>query len=125
MRTAERRLHLDLSPSAPAEARRLAADLALEPLTAEAVRLAVSELVSNAVMHGSGPITVVLRELAHGIRVAVRDAGPGFRPPGEPRMPPPHSRGGRGLALIAMLASEWGIEPTPSTEVWAVIPFQG
>ena len=51
------------SPGRPARRPRRAgwsAALPLDAATAEAVRLAVSELVSNAVMHGTGAIIVTL-----------------------------------------------------------------
>jgi anti-sigma regulatory factor (Ser/Thr protein kinase) len=119
--------HADIprSSRAPAEARRLVDELGLDPATAEAVRLAVSELVSNAVMHGTGTIAVGLGLDAEGVHVTVSDRGVGFTPSGEPVMPPPDSPGGRGLALVAMLSTRWGVVPGDPTEVWCVIPSRG
>ena len=50
------------------------------------------------------------------------DDGRGFARSGDPAMPPPDSPGGRGLALVAMLAARWGVEPGDPTRVWCVIP---
>ena len=99
--------------------------LSLDADTAEAVRLAVSELVSNAVMHGAGRILVALGVDEEGVHVAVSDGGVGFSPSGEPVMPPADSPGGRGLALIAMLSARWGVLPGDPTEVWCVIAPRG
>jgi two-component sensor histidine kinase len=113
----------EIAPSsgAPAEARRMVDGLRLDPDTAEAVRLAVSELVSNAVMHGTGRIAVALGVDARGVHVAVRDDGAGFSPSGDPMMPPPNAPSGRGLALVAMVSARWGVIPGDPTEVWCII----
>jgi len=100
-------------------------ELALDAATAEAVRLAVSELVSNAVMHGTGVIGVGFGVDAEGVHVAVSDRGVGFSPSGQPAMPPAAAPGGRGLALVAMLSSRWGVLPGDPTEVWCVIARPG
>jgi two-component sensor histidine kinase len=113
---------IDRTPRAPAEARRMVEALPLDPATAEAVRLVGSELVSNAVMHGSGSITVTLTTEPGGVRVSVSDDGAGFRRATEPTMPPPDAPGGRGLALVSRLSARWGVEPGDPTRVWCVIP---
>jgi two-component sensor histidine kinase len=120
-----RRAEIPRSPGAPAQARRMVDALRLDPATAEAVRLAVSELVSNAVMHGTGTIAVGLGLGEEGVHVTVSDSGVGFSPSGEPVMPPPDSPGGRGLALVAMLSARWGVLPGDPTEVWCVITPRG
>lgn len=120
-----RRAEIPRSSGAPAEARRMVDALRLDAATAEAVRLAVSELVSNAVMHGTGTIAVGLGLDEEGVHVAVSDNGVGFSPSGEPVMPPPDSPGGRGLALVAMLSARWGVLPGDPTEVWCVISLRG
>ncbi len=120
-----RRTEIPRSSGAPAEARRMVDLLGLDAPTAEVVRLAVSELVSNAVMHGSGSIGVALGVDEEGVHVAVSDGGGGFRPPGEPVMPPPDAAGGRGLALIAMLSARWGVLPGEPTRVWCLITARG
>lgn len=99
--------------------------LGLDAGTAEVVRLAVSELVSNAVMHGTGRIAVALGVDHEGVHVVVSDAGVGFNLAGEPVMPPAEAAGGRGLALVAMLSARWGVLPGDPTEVWCVIAPRG
>jgi two-component sensor histidine kinase len=120
-----RRAEIPRTSSAPAEARRMVDALPLNADTAEAVRLAVSELVSNAVMHGTGTIAVALNLDPEGVHVTVSDNGVGFRLAGAPVMPPPHSPGGRGLALVAMLSARWGVLPDDPTEVWCLITPRG
>jgi len=121
-----RRAEIPRTSRAPAEARRMVDTLPLNADTAEAVRLAVSELVSNAVMHGTGTIVVALSVEAEGVHVAVTDDGVGFHhASGSPAMPPPESPGGRGLALVAMLSARWGVLPGDPTEVWCLITLRG
>ncbi|MEU9577206.1 ATP-binding protein [Streptomyces chilikensis] len=88
----------------------------------DGVALVVAELTANAVTHGfvAGRDFEVRVSMAAGaIRVAVSDAR------GE-RLPPatnPRSDFGRGLTLVAEVASEWGVEPRRSCgkTVWAVL----
>ena len=120
-----RRAEIPRTSGAPAEARRMVDALPLNADTAEAVRLAVSELVSNAVMHGTGTIAVALDVDTEGVHVTVSDNGVGFRLAGAPVMPPPDSPGGRGLALVAMLSARWGVLPGDPTEVWCLITPRG
>ncbi|MFE7395206.1 ATP-binding protein [Streptomyces sp. NPDC057557] len=72
--------------------------------------VAVSELLSNAVLYG-GTDTVGL-SVAYGsflgkVRIAVNDRTPGLR--GEPCRPEADQEGGRGLLLVGALADEWGV----------------
>ena len=60
MSVSMRRVEIGRSSGAPAEARRMVDDLAIDATTAEAVRLAVSELVSNAAMAPVPCITALL-----------------------------------------------------------------
>jgi len=94
-------------------ARRAAAEYAANHgVDADAVELAVSETVTNAVVHAyrdddrgdsAGEIALRLRLNGDGIIVTVADAGDGIRPN-------PESPGlGYGLALVASLADEVAI----------------
>ena len=79
--------------------------------------LAVSELVTNAVVHGRGLVEVTLTVKDGAIRVAVADHG-GGRPSlvhdGAER-----ERGGWGLRLVDKLADEWGsVRDGTRTSVW-------
>ncbi|GGT98166.1 anti-sigma regulatory factor (Ser/Thr protein kinase) [Actinomadura citrea] len=88
------------------------------------VVLIVDELVTNAVVHGTGPVHLALRLEATqaGARLTgeVGDADP--RAPGAPAGPPPvldWSEAGRGLLLVACLATEFGARPAPPGKtVW-------
>lgn len=68
--------------------------------------LAVSELVANAVAYGAGDVVHVrLAEAGGSIELRVTNVmSPGATVPFHPPMPPPDSRGGRGLALVHLLA---------------------
>ncbi|MGK5531088.1 tetratricopeptide repeat protein [Streptomyces sp. URMC 129] len=82
-------------------------------------RLCVSELATNALLHGAptgGEFSVRLDADADWLRIAVRDTG-GGRP--EPRAFGPDGDGGRGLALIAELADAYGYtEHAVGKTVW-------
>jgi hypothetical protein len=84
----------------------------------------VAELVTNAVLHGRPPITVRVVQHAQGSRVEVVDFGP--RPPVRIR-DAGQSMTGRGLALVAALSSEWGVEQVEGggKVIWAEIPADG
>jgi anti-sigma regulatory factor (Ser/Thr protein kinase) len=70
-------------------------------------RLLVTELTTNAVVHAHSPIRLSVTPTAHGVRVEVRDDDP--TPLAPPCLPDPEAEHGRGLWLVAMLASSWGI----------------
>ncbi len=84
--------------------------------------LLVTELVANAVQHGSGgptdTVTVRVCKSPRGLRVGVIDRGSGF----EAR--PSAGRGGGlpqsgwGLYLVEQMSDRWGVEPEPDCEVW-------
>ena len=115
---------VDLAPTAhaPGQARRviepLAARLDTEPM--ENVRLLVSELVTNSVIHAgsdASPIHVHVQVFRDAVVVSVTDQGRGFDPgrlagsrQGEP--------GGRGLELVSALADDAGIDGRDPFRVW-------
>lgn len=72
--------------------------------TADDVLLVVSELVTNALSHALPAVCMHLTRLPCGtVRVEVADGGPcGFRPERDP------DACGRGLALVAALATSYG-----------------
>lgn len=102
-------------PVARAKARELAHDWGLLHV-ADQLEWGVTELVTNAVIHGRAPRgsrVVVGYHLADDLlRVDVRDWASGM-----PRMIPPTSPGdivrehGRGLATVAALVDHWGVIP--------------
>jgi anti-sigma regulatory factor (Ser/Thr protein kinase) len=111
--------------SAVAEARRALEGLNdhLPPEKLEDVRLLVSELVTNSVVHaGLSPdeaitLTVTIRG---GL---VRDRGSGFEPPEEPA-PKPDLAGGWGLYILDRVADRWGVARTGSKNVWFEIDLE-
>jgi serine/threonine-protein kinase RsbW len=97
-----------------AAARRAGAD---DPVL-DAVRLAVSEAVSNVIVHGyresgNGAFTVAVEWEGDELRITVRDTGCGM----QPRMDSPGA--GLGLPLIANLAEKVSVTAPPGggTEV--------
>jgi anti-sigma regulatory factor (Ser/Thr protein kinase) len=76
----------------------------------EVVALLVGELVTNAIVHtSSGAVGLVVRLGDQAVRVEVHDASPRLPPrPGRPAAA--DDQGGRGLGLVAALATRWGVE---------------
>jgi anti-sigma regulatory factor (Ser/Thr protein kinase) len=74
--------------------------------------LMVSELVTNAVVHGVGAISLRIVE-AEAVRVEVADEGNVALAPS----PEPGAHGGWGLRIVEQLADDWGILEG-STKVW-------
>jgi len=77
--------------------------------------LLVSELVTNAVMHGRGTITLRAQLDEDRLLVEVIDEGHGFER--TVRTSDFDSVGGRGLAIVDAEASRWGIHEG-TTHVW-------
>jgi anti-sigma regulatory factor (Ser/Thr protein kinase) len=75
----------------------------------EDVRLLVTELVTNAVVHGGAgpdtPIEVRVKATPQGVRAEVEHAGPKFD--ARPRPNEQHY----GLFLVEQIADRWGVEP--------------
>ena len=73
----------------------------------ETVQLLVSEVVTNAVVHGRSEAEVSVRLLPDRVRVEVVDRGP---TPVRRRDADDEATSGRGTALVEALSSAWGIE---------------
>lgn len=75
------------------------------------ITLLVSEVATNAVLHGYGP-DIRVRVLAHGerLRVEVSDSSPELP---VPRGTAINAEQGRGLALVEAFAAHWGAEAEP------------
>jgi len=87
------------------------------------VELMTAEAVANAVLHGSGSVTVTVATDGRVLRVEVIDDGPADDGPagGDP-----HGRRrldhGRGLTVIDALAGEWGLDQAPGrTRLWFTV----
>jgi anti-sigma regulatory factor (Ser/Thr protein kinase) len=73
--------------------------------------LLVSELVSNALIHGAAPIVLALNVI--GPEMLVGTVHDGGADPLRFRASSPDDTGGRGLAIIRALATSWGVWPEP------------
>lgn len=79
--------------------------------------LVVSELVTNAVVHVGGPITLSASYLDSTLHVEVHDTERAPLP--SVRKPPASEKTGRGLNLVALLADRWSVRPTPGGKtIW-------
>jgi anti-sigma regulatory factor (Ser/Thr protein kinase) len=118
-------VHLPADAHAPRLCRRAVVDAVheygLAHLTADS-GLVASELMTNALQHGLGPLSfrVAWYSVRHRLRITVWDAGPG-RAPAKPAPPPPDQESGRGLVIVAALAAEWAQYAMPGggKALWA------
>ena len=103
-------LRLSAVPSSPGAARRfvrhLLADVGREEWS-EAASLAVSELVTNAVLHAHSDIALVGEVTADHLRLEVRDDNPTLP---SARAYDDHATTGRGLELVAAVTTAHGVE---------------
>jgi hypothetical protein len=110
-----------VGPQSPGQARRLLAAAQRrwghhEHLVEQAM-LVCSELATNAVVHARSPFSLRARVDGRVLRLFVRDAS-SQGAPGSGRALTP--KAGHGLAVIASLATSWGVEPMPGGKaVWA------
>lgn len=114
------RTTLPSAVTTPAAARALARD-ALErgrrTVRLDDVALVVSELVTNAVVHGEGDITLDVAVDDDSVRVEVADREPHL--PDQPNAAL-DAESGRGLLLVSRVATQWGVRRTsPGKVVWA------
>ncbi|KOT30649.1 hypothetical protein ADK41_32475 [Streptomyces caelestis] len=109
---------LPWSPTACSSARAVIRDVlrqwGLDDLVSTA-ELLVSELVSNALRHASGPLHLTLERVS-GLRCLVSDGSADLPRPADAG---PEDECGRGLLLVDMLAAQWGCEGGPGGKsVW-------
>ncbi|MFF2644805.1 ATP-binding protein [Streptomyces niveus] len=116
IRAAQATVSFDADPRHVATARRVAADVLGEAGVRDrdaigTVQLLVSEIVTNAIVHGSAD-SVSLRLSCDDraeILIEVDDHSPGSP---EVREAGPDDESGRGMRLVAHFASEWGRKGT-------------
>jgi anti-sigma regulatory factor (Ser/Thr protein kinase) len=91
----------------------------------EDLLLVVSELVTNAVLHGAEPIVVTVVRTPDRVRVEVTDGAPDASP--HSNRVRPDAETGRGLSVVTRLAAAWGWRATPGRgkTVWAELPLAG
>lgn len=108
--------------ASPGRARRVVERLlvgaGLEEL-AEVAVLLVSETVTNAVLHAATELELRCTMDGPAVRIEVRDGSsvlPGLRSYGD------EATTGRGVGLVALLATAWGVEPHPDGKtVWFTV----
>lgn len=114
-----REIRLTPEPAAARIAREAMAELLVSEGFSERLydgELAISEIVTNAVLHGREPITLRFVVSTTGLRVEVHDASP---------VSPAFSSldqtavTGRGLLLVSAVADSWGVDPDETGKtVW-------
>ena len=108
-------LDLPRSPDSVSAARRRVDShtIGLSSQQREDAALMVSEVVTNALMHGAGTISLRIDVEPGAVRIEVSDQGEVAVTPS----PTPGAHGGWGLRIVEQLADEWGVE-NGSTKVW-------
>ncbi|MEU9042942.1 MULTISPECIES: ATP-binding protein [unclassified Kitasatospora] len=82
------------------------------------VLLLVAELVANAMLHGGGPLELVLDATGARLRVEVSDRSPAMPVPCLPHVPA--LPGGHGLVIVQRIADRWGAEAhSQGKTIWA------
>ena len=105
-------------PAAPGLARRHLVECfgaALNEHQLQTAKLLTSELVTNALLHGEGSITLMADLDDDRLLVEVIDEGEGMRSPRTDRYP--DRIGGYGLWIVEHESSRWGTRGGP-THVW-------
>ena len=92
---------------------------------ADVATLLASELITNALRHGTGEITVLVTPVRGAVRVDVADESP---VPPRARNARWEDEGGRGLLIVERLATTWGMEPLPQgrgKSIWFTLRVSG
>jgi anti-sigma regulatory factor (Ser/Thr protein kinase) len=115
--------HLASRADAPARARVLVSAwcgaFGLDSPRCDTLRLLVTEVVTNAVVHprAARKPVILLAATLEGDRVLVTVTDTGTGPPPSPRDPDP-SAGGFGLFLLDQQALRWGVDAAQGCRVW-------
>ncbi|HVT63681.1 MAG TPA: SpoIIE family protein phosphatase, partial [Mycobacteriales bacterium] len=95
----------------------------VHPELIDDVVLCAGELVTNAILHGNPPIALRLRHSERDVVLQVHDSLNAMPRRIRPREDDEH---GRGLQIVRLLASEWGIRPTAAGKsVWCAFSLGG
>jgi serine/threonine-protein kinase RsbW len=116
-------VELPPEPASTTRARQLAREHVAEcPAdVVDTVALLVTELVTNAVLHARTELHLIIETEPGIVKLRVED-----RSPGTPVLRHYNTDDvtGRGLALVELLATRWGIDPRPDGKsVWCEIAF--
>lgn len=79
----------------------------VDPDLVDTVCLSVSELLTNAIIHGLPPVVILARIDGQTLRIEIGDGSPAR---GTPQQASATASGGRGLAIVDAVAHRWGIE---------------
>jgi anti-sigma regulatory factor (Ser/Thr protein kinase) len=105
--------------------RELLSEWGISRETCDNAVLVTSELVTNALTHTESDLIVCrLRTAGDLIHLEVEDQNRSRTLPAR-RQPKPDDQGGRGLLLVGMLSSDWGVRDAPQGTgriVWAELP---
>ncbi len=96
--------------------RRVCRDVGLDDDTCETAVLLASETATNAVLHGRSDARVVISATAQTLRVEIADDNSRH-----PKAAPPDidALDGRGVAILQMLATAWGVRDNDTGKtVW-------
>jgi anti-sigma regulatory factor (Ser/Thr protein kinase) len=95
------------------------AEREIEDTVRDDAQLVVSELVTNALMHGEGSLVLRASIEDSSVHVSVTDSGDSL-----PEVLPldPSRIGGLGLIVVGRVATSWGVAPFPGgKKVWAAL----
>ncbi len=85
--------------------------------------LLASEVITNALVHGDTDVDIHVRRYPGRVRVEVRDSDPHLAMPVPPALDGDEAEGGRGLLIVAAVASAWGNSPSGRGKtVWFELP---
>ena len=82
----------------------------------DTVALLVSEVATNALVHGAGDVRLRVVPQRRGVRIEILDGSPTLP---RRRAATVYDEGGRGIALVEAMAAAWGSESTADgKKVW-------
>lgn len=112
------KLTVDVGPRSVGLVRRWVSDTCVgigRPELVDCARLGVSELVTNALLHGAPPISVAVRGTVEHPRIEVSDGSP--RPPAVAGERAGLATTGRGLSIVSKCSIAWGAEVASSRKI--------